>query len=243
MTNLQYRDRQFYFQDNIEGNVIRTLKKGRFYEGAMLNFIEKLQPEGTVIDVGANIGNHTIYLATFSKCKKVIAIEPHPKMWEVLDNNVKQNKLSSKVETKNMAAGEENGSCDIKEASERYLGNSQVAANSQGKISMKTLDSIAGKRKVSVIKIDVEGFEPQVLRGSTNILNKQSPDIFIEARNKKEKREIDHILQPMGYRAIKVFNRTPTYYYSKSKYNSSKWHDLLGKAVLNLRRFRLFRPT
>lgn len=241
MTKVQYRDRLFSFQDSIGGNVIRTLQKGRFYEGTMLEFIENLYPENTVIDVGANIGNHTIYLVAFTDCEKVIALEPHPRMWEVLDDNVKQNQLSSKVETKNMAAGEENGNCDIQEAPENRLGNTQVVANNQGTVPMKTLDSIAGKRKVSIIKIDVEGFEPQVLKGSMNILNQQSPDIFIEARNKKEKREIDRILQPLGYEAIKVFNRTPTYYYTKKAYNFSGRQKLRNKIVLNLGRFRLFR--
>ncbi|PSO43387.1 hypothetical protein BRC19_00795 [Candidatus Saccharibacteria bacterium QS_5_54_17] len=240
MVELQYKNRQFLFNEGIDGNVIRTLGKGRFYEPGMLKFIEKLEPEGTIIDVGANIGNHAIYLGAFTDCQKVIAIEPHPGINQHLTDNVEQNGLASKIDVHHIAVGDKAGKCNIESNSERYRGTAQVLPDSQGSIPIKKLDNLAQKRKVSVIKIDVEGFEPQVLRGSSNILSRQEPHIFVEAHDRKAKRQIDEILHPLGYKAVKVFNRTPTYYYRKDA-SRTGIKELIQRPLFHLRRLRIFR--
>jgi protein O-GlcNAc transferase len=61
------------------------------------------------------------------------------------------------------------------------------------------------------MKIDVEGFEEQVLVGALKTIKKTKPIIYAEAWNKESLDKILKILKPLGYSAGKRFNATPTY--------------------------------
>lgn len=240
MIKIEHNGRIFYFEEEVEGNVLRTLKKGRFYEQTMLKFIVKNATQGVIIDVGANLGNHSVFLAGNIKNTKVIALEPNPEIFKTLKSNIWKNKLLSKTELYNIAAGNKNRTCDIELGPNKDMGRGRIVEGES--IAMKTLDELVGNEKISIIKIDVEGFEPQVLRGATNILKNSSPKLFIEAHNNKAKRELDTVLEPWGYKAVKVFNRTATYYYVKNPSYNSKIHEMLQNVIIKLKRFRIFRP-
>lgn len=109
-------------------------------------------------------------------------------------------------------------------------------SKSKNTINANTLDSILAKEKlVSIVKIDVEGFEEEVLKGSQKIIKKFHPDFFIESHTDTERKKIFNILEPHGYHTIKVFNASPTYYYSCQE------PEIMQKISLRLKRYRVFR--
>ena len=243
MLKLKYRNLTFSFDGGYSGNVMKTIEKGNFYEQRMLQYIENLDlKHSTIVDIGANIGNHSIYLATFIESVEVLAIEPHPKNYSVLVKNIKNNKLENKIKPYNLAIGDKAGRCSIQDGPLGNLASSKVVEGEE--IEVKTLDELLNNKYISLIKIDVEGYEVNVLRGATKILQQQSPFLFIEAQTLKAKKLLDNILYPLAYRPIKVFNSTDTYLYIKNPHYDSFFHMLSSNLYLSLQRLgRVIRRT
>ena len=200
---------------DLSGNVRRKLNSGRFYEQKFLEYIASLNVQGLYVDIGGNVGNHSIYFANFTLAQSVISLEPHREVFEFLKKNVKNNDPKEKVTLRNIAAGDKNGRCSLSENAHDPLGGSFVTKGDD--IEMQVLDDIVGDKKVSLIKIDVEGFEESVLMGARTVLHRDRPELFIEATTKAEKRTIDSILQPYGYTSVNVYNNTATYHYSTKR--------------------------
>lgn len=207
----------------------------------MLNYIRDLSPDGAIIDVSANIGNHTVFLAALTTCSEVIAIEPQPLVFKNLTHNIKYNSLQDKVKLVNAAAGSKNGRCGLKWEALDKLGGTQVVDGDT--TDMKRLDDIAGKKKISVIKIDVEGYELDALQGAKQILKQQSPHLFIEIWDRASKKSIDNYLNPMGYFPVRVFNSSATYYYKKGHKFSRDLEGLMQRSLYYASRLRLLRQT
>lgn len=188
-------------------------KTNTFYEVSMLTFIEKLKTPGIIIDIGANIGNHTVFFAKYTGCKKVIAIEPYKEAVKLLKNNIKRNQVEDKVQVVEAAAGKADGYCSLKIGPSTNVGLTRTIKGNN--VIVRRIDDLTKNDLVSLIKIDVEGTELEVLKGAERILSAQSPFLFIEARDKPSKAKLDSYLKPLGYKSLKVFNNTPTYFYSK----------------------------
>lgn len=196
------------------GNVAKVLSKGRFYEQKLLKYIQKQEISGVYIDVGANIGNHSVFFGLFTKAEKVLGIEPNVKVFSVLQKNVKQNSLNEKIELHNVAAGAKKGKCALKIDPSDEIGGSQVIDGNE--IDQIKLDQFA-KHQIGLIKADVEGFEKYVLEGAHKILAKHKPELFIEASNKQYYAEVYDLIKEYGYQPIATFNNTATYHFSARK--------------------------
>lgn len=219
MANFTYKGQAIDLSlPDLSGNVRRKLKSGRFYEQKFLEYIASLNVKGLYVDIGGNVGNHTVYFANFTSAESVISLEPHGEVFEFLKKNVSNNDPKQKVTLINIAAGDKNGRCSLLEDVRDTLGGSSVTTGDD--IEMKVLDDIVGDRKVSLIKIDVEGFEESVLMGASAVLARDTPELFVEAATKAEKQMIDSILQPYGYTAVNVYNNTATYHYSTTRKRS-----------------------
>jgi FkbM family methyltransferase len=85
--------------------------KGAFYETEELNLIiQHYTHGGTFVDIGANIGNHAIYIARFTKSPKIIVFEPNPTAISILKTNLALNQCNN-VDTRFLgtALGAEKG--------------------------------------------------------------------------------------------------------------------------------------
>ena len=86
--------------------VQRTHRKGRFYEQDELDLLARLVGSGkTIVDIGANIGNHTLYFAKMMQAAKVVPFEPNPLAYEVLLAHVLVNGVSDVVDLSHIGQG------------------------------------------------------------------------------------------------------------------------------------------
>lgn len=202
--------------DYISNYILNT---GRPYESDLLRFLLKLLKRGqTIIDVGANIGNHTICMAVLAKVR-VHAFEPNIEAIGFLRHNVRLNEVGKFVQIYEVAVGNCNSFCDIIHGIEGNLGTARVKMNDNGPIPIIKLDDVLVGTPVHLIKIDVEGSERDVLLGAKNILETYHPIVVMEAHDLHRRACIDEILIPMNYfRVPVVYAYTPTYVYTTSPY-------------------------
>lgn len=191
-----------------------------FYESGMLrDMAERAKliqaTAGTApvaIDVGANIGNHTIFLATQTDLP-VIAVEPAAGSFAVLARNIVLNGLQDKITAINKGAGAQPANAQLQIRDPHNWGMNRLNLDDDGDIPVVTLDSISRNRPVALIKIDVEGMELDVLRGASQILTRDRPLLYIEANEDTQRQLIDSFLAAFGYHRQACFNDTPTYLY------------------------------
>lgn len=143
-----------------------------------------LRPDDIAIDIGANIGVTSIILSQYVPEGTVYAIEPGKKIFELLEENIKINKLDN-VKAINCAISNITGKSKfIENSAYGYIDlNSQDNSSEKDLVCTNSLDSIINEfkiKKVNFIKIDVEGFEPLVLKGSEKIIAKLNPLIYLE---------------------------------------------------------------
>ena len=137
---------------------------------------ELLKPGDSVIDVGANIG---YYLLMFERLiggeGHIFCFEPEPDNLSELKRNIVNNHLNN-VTLFEAAVGDKCGTTHLS----RGL-NGIVCEDQEGaiEVDLVSLDS-AIEQRLDVIKVDVEGYEGQVLKGAQGLINKFHPSLFIE---------------------------------------------------------------
>lgn len=157
------------------------------YEKENLELLLKLLallPQPVVLDIGANIGNHTLAFAT--QAQVVHAFEPIPYLFEVLGNNVAQNGLKH-VQVHNVAMSDHKGSATINMVNAGNYGASSFDKRTEGttpvNVSLTTGDAFVASQQlahVDFVKIDVEAHEVYVLRGLMQTLRRDLPFITME---------------------------------------------------------------
>jgi FkbM family methyltransferase len=156
------------------------------YEPETQDLLLRFLPVGGVfIDVGANIGTFTIPAAKHvGPSGQVVAIEASPDVFNVLRKNVLLNNIDN-TQLTCAAAGAQNGSAEFYPAPVDHFGmGSRAPQFHSAPITIRsvTLDSEVERLKlpsVNLIKIDAEGFELDVFKGATELLNRQKPPLIV----------------------------------------------------------------
>ncbi len=202
---------------------IKSLLSGDFYEPVLLQHVMDHYEGGAVLDVGANVGNHSVFFGHYLKDKpgfSLDSIEPEASAHQFLSENLAKNVDLQKVTIHNLAVGAASGSVELNNGSPNNLGAAKVTRSSEDDglgIPMRALDDvISPDKKVSIIKMDIEGFEPGALKGARRILSDHSPILYIEADTEGKKQLIDDVIHPLGYRSDAFINDTPTHIYFKA---------------------------
>ena len=144
--------------------------------GFLLHFLNR---DDLFIDIGANIGSYTI-LAAGHVGANVIAIEPIPTTFQSLQKNIQGNNLQDKVIGLEAGAGSEEGklrfTLDLDSVNHVATQSKEEMISNTVEVRMLTIDGVLkDKKKPTLIKIDVEGFETEVLNGMQNTL--QDPQL------------------------------------------------------------------
>lgn len=185
-----------------------------FYEQNMLEDIkERVGTNKVIVDIGANIGNHTVFFGKVCKAKKVFSFEPQKNIFRILSENIRVNKLDSIVTAYNKGIGQKHFYADVNVINSDNYGMSKLVSDDSGNVEVDSLDNILKNQvsRVDMIKIDVEGMEIEVLKGSLEIIEKYRPLIYIECETEEEFNAVTMVLSPFGYKAAYRFNATPTY--------------------------------
>ena len=134
---------------------------------------------GVAIDVGANIGNHSVFFSKFFK--KVYSFEPNPKTFKLLEIN---SKLSNNIYVKKMGLSNKEVISNLLENKSNIGGSKLTNEKSEKTIDIKltTLDQEINsiEEKINLLKIDVEGHEFEVIQGSKDTIKTFRPIIIFE---------------------------------------------------------------
>lgn len=170
------------------------------------------------LDIGANVGFYSIALKLENPNLEVHAFEPQPDVFQTLVLNSDLNQLTGKINLNNCGLG-------LKESTEKMFRPAKSGTTGaslkdlhpeEGKpiemlVEIKTVDKLFESRKdIDLMKIDVEGFEFEVVNGALECISESHPTIMIELLRKwmrpfgHEPQEIVEILVNLGYEAFSI---------------------------------------
>ena len=189
------------------------------------------------IDIGVYRGVYSYQMSKFSK--NVHAFEPNPIIYEDLQKNLL--KITKNIKIYNSALSNNNKNVKLKvpirnekfseKNYEEYfeMGRATIHASNEVKnfksfnVETKKLDDFNFLNKISFIKIDVEGHETEVIKGSLNIINKHKPILLVEIEEKHTKKNVKETLNyinSLGYES---------FFYNKNELLSTSSLDDLNK--------------
>ena len=176
------QDVLMYVPDALTDNIQRFIMERRCFweESLLVKARSHLVGCRTAIDIGANIGNHTVYFSMVAGMEKVIAVEPQVHVHRILEHNIALNALDG-VTTVNAVVGAACGRAEIGLHRHRSFHGTTYRASETGESTMVTVAELA-EEPVDFIKIDVEGMQLDVLRGAEGVLRRDRPKLWIELR-------------------------------------------------------------
>ena len=188
-----------FYIDEHGGVVKQQLASGKPWEWYVIRELEKhLTPGDTALDIGAHIGSLTVAMARLVGPEgRVYAFEPQMKNYLELVHNLELNQLTNAVPLR-FALSSETGIIEMEPVAGHAYGRVRVGKGG-GKVEARTIDSF-GFTDLSLMKIDVESHEADVLRGATKTIEALHPVIIIEVWKHGGYREIVMpILEGHGY--------------------------------------------
>lgn len=142
-------------------------------------FSKYLKPNFNAIDIGAHIGYHTVAFSQMCQNGTVFCYEPNIKLLPFLKNNITNNGCKNVVISP-FAVSDSIGEAYF-DNNENYFLNGIKKEDTGTKVQTITLDAILDELPtISLIKIDTEGHELEVLRGAKKLLERDKPVLFVE---------------------------------------------------------------
>lgn len=173
------------------------IKYGEFSPGETAVFQQLIQPSMTIVDVGANIGAHTIAFAKMTGPEGLVyAFEPQRLVFQMLCANVALNHLNN-VFCQQQAVG-----------TPGWVGMASPDPNAENNFGGMGLADLKGNEPVEVVrletpchflKIDVEGMEREVLEGSADMIRKSLPILYVENDRLEKSHALIDCVYDLGY--------------------------------------------
>jgi FkbM family methyltransferase len=191
----------FYANDHYIGRSLDLY--GEFSEGEIEFFKQVVRPGMTVVDVGANIGAHTVYFSKAVGARgRVFAFEPQRVLHQILCGNIALNACTN-VTAVHAGLGAESGSVAVPAIDYALGGNFGGMALGERKsgepVPLHTLDSYS-LVSCDFVKIDVEGMERDVLEGAKSVLAEHRPILYVENDRVEKSEGLIGWLMTNGYR-------------------------------------------
>lgn len=170
---------QFYLDDLPEDGIKRWLRDGVVWEEHLVRILERYaRPGTTVIDAGAHVGTHTLTLARLVGPEgRVYAFEPQKKLYRELLRNLELNG-ATQVTAARFALGDVPAIVEMNSTHPHSEGSISIGQGGD-RVELRTIDSFHFSN-VSLIKIDVEGFEDRVLDGARATIERWRPVLLLE---------------------------------------------------------------
>jgi len=201
----QGRQHQLYLHPPGEYLSDRIRERGTWYEDELLAATLQMLPPGAqwIVDVGANVGNHTRFWAEILPQATVWAFEPHPENYPLLELNIKglenvvlfHHALGNSPREIHLTVNKTNmgkvGSAEHNTGGAPYI------------VAVHRLDDLAAGQApqlpLTLIKLDVEGMEEEVLRGAAALIDQHKPILLIEANDLRHLGQLLDCVTTWGY--------------------------------------------
>lgn len=156
------------------------LFKHKNYDRFLPLLTRVLGDDDIIVDVGANIGDTLIRICSENSKPKIICFEPIQRYYDYLSKNIK---LNPQIDEKRISL-HKIALSDKKEMISMQVisGTASRIDSGNDKIEAVTLDDMLSTSKISIIKIDTDGFDWKVLKGANEIILSQNPILFFEVQ-------------------------------------------------------------
>ena len=214
----------------------KSLKLYGRYQVEELKLFDKWVQEGDhVLDIGANIGTHTLWFANrVGSAGWVSAFEPQRLIFQTLCANMALNSIRN-VDCRQLGVGSSRQIVKVPgldPLKENNFGGLDLLNHTEGQdVAICTIDDM-GLTKCDFIKIDVEGMEPEVLRGAMNTIVKTRPILYLELDRDENIKFVEIILEELKYRAVR---HNPTLFSSDYE-GENVFDDVVSANVLAIPR-------
>jgi FkbM family methyltransferase len=194
----------------------RSIRTTGVYDLAVSEALARLiSPGDTVVDAGANVGYMTVLAGIAAgPSGRVLAFEPHPELFAVAQRNVtavRERTNAARIELQQSALGDRIGTAGLQVSPDFSSndGTSRIAhtgnsGNESLPVAIRTLDDAIEDEPITVLKMDVEGFEPQLLRGASRALATRRIRHIVFEDHDIGTSEVVGILGQNGYRLFSL---------------------------------------
>ncbi|REA58835.1 FkbM family methyltransferase [Dyadobacter luteus] len=151
----------------------------------MLFLMHYLRSEDTFVDIGANIGVYSVLASGVSGAQS-LAFEPIPSTFDRLRRNIVYNNLTEKAKLFNMGVGDKEETLTFSnslDAINHVITDSKNFSGSVMKVPVNSLDNLMKGLTPNFLKIDVEGFEANVINGATETLQNKVLNVIVMETN------------------------------------------------------------
>lgn len=207
ISGLKGKKALFYFPYLRTDEIQKCIYFGqKYYENDYLDFlcdkwhngeISRVLKGTTLLDIGSNVGNHSLYFILEKGAEFAYIFEPAKDTFEILKKNIEINHLENHTKLYNVGVGSGKGKASINER-KKNTAYTQLSLSDEGDTDVISIDSLIIKEKIGFVKIDVEGFELEVIKGMKETLRRDKPIMMIEIW-KKNLSEVTSILSSIGY--------------------------------------------
>ncbi|HEY7309849.1 MAG TPA: FkbM family methyltransferase [Gemmataceae bacterium] len=185
---------------------------GEYSEGEVDLFRQMVKPGQVVLEVGANIGAHTVFLArAVVPGGRVLAFEPQRIVYQTLCANLALNNITN-VYCWQAAVGRTPGEVRVPlldYARPNNFGGVQLGAAGEGEpVPVRTIDGLQLPR-CALIKVDVEGMEQEVVEGAVATLQRCQPLLYVENDRREKSASLIRTLDALGYKLF--WHRPPLF--------------------------------
>jgi FkbM family methyltransferase len=191
--------------------------------------LSELTTDDVFYDIGANVGMFTCFIAQALPPEHVIAFEPHPTNAEQLEENLTLNELEATIHKIALADEESTAELAVDERDEAGAGRHALAVG--GEDETITVDLVRGDTLIAegtvlaptVLKIDVEGAELDVLRGLQNTLIESCRLCYVEVHPDRIRKydgtakEVEEFLSELGFNIETIYEREDDEYFLKAE--------------------------
>lgn len=171
-------------------------------------WIELSKDSAVIVDVGANVGIYSVIAKAVNPAATVWAFEPVERFFHRLVANCARNHLE--VKCFDCALSDEDGTAVLWDAAVDHHYHSSLSRADAGpdqrlierKVPTRTLLSLSselGLATIDLVKIDVEGWEPEVIEGMGALLQQGKPTILVEIKSMERARRIEDLVAGLGY--------------------------------------------
>jgi FkbM family methyltransferase len=193
-------ERISFFVDEFEDSIQSFHVYGRFYEYEELEAIRRIvPPSARILDVGAHVGNHSVFFSKYLGAEKVVVVEPNPRTQSTLRLTCVLNGLSNfDLSRVDYALGASPGEGRVVTTEKYNSAATTIDSSHGGPVKIVRGEDLFADEDFDFIKIDVEGMEIEVIDGLAKLIVRNKPALFVDAKSKNSAKLVKRI-HDFGY--------------------------------------------